>query len=127
MLEPLPNIPPPEPANPNAGQTPIQNVKNSYSDAIKSYRKDIVLFVDNIPRGMEMKDINSKRGGRIHLKSFPGAKSKQLNHYVKPTLDQYKCDSAIVHVGINDILRCKNKSELEELPTNIKEIGKTCQ
>ena len=55
---------------------------------------------------------------------FPGAKSKQLNPYLKPT---HKNDRVIVHVAINDILRCKNESELEELPTNIIEIGKTCQ
>ena len=45
----------------------------------------------------------------------------------KPTLDEYKYDGAIVHVGINDILRYKNESELEDLPSNIIEIGKTCQ
>ena len=75
-----------------------------------------------------MKDINSKiKGGRIHLKSFLGAKSKQLNQYVKPTLDECKYDNTIVYVSINDILRCKNVCELEELPTNIKETGKICQ
>ena len=36
LLEYLHNIPPPRPANPNADQTPIQNVKNLNSDAIKS-------------------------------------------------------------------------------------------
>ena len=77
---------------------------------------------------MKMKDINSKiKGGRIYLKSFSGAKSKQLNHCVKPTLDEYEYDSVIVHVGLNDVLRCKNEPELEELITNIIETGETCQ
>ena len=43
----------------------------------------------------------------------------------KITSGKCKYDSAIVHVGINDIFQCKNESELEELPTNIIEIGKT--
>ena len=91
-------------------------------------KKGIILFADSILRRMKMKDINSKiNGGRIHLKLFPGSKSKQLNHHVKPTLNLYKYDSVIVYVDINDIFRCKNESELEELPTNIIEIRKTCR
>ena len=31
-------------------------------------------------------------------------------------------EAAIIHVGINDITRCKNKKELENLPTNIMKI-----
>ena len=61
---------------------------------------------------------------RIPLKSFSGARSKQLNPNLKPTLDKCKYDSVIVHLVI---LPCKNESELEELPTNIIEIGKTCK
>ena len=35
-----------------------------------------------------MKDADSQiKGRRIYLKSFPGTKSKQLNHYVERTLD----------------------------------------
>ena len=59
---------------------------------------------------------------RIPLKSFSGVKPKQLNPSLKPILDKCKYDSAIVHVAI---LRCKNEPELEELPTNIIEIGKS--
>ena len=33
-----------------------------------------------IPKGMRMKDLNSLSGGKIHLKSFSGAKASQLNH-----------------------------------------------
>ena len=90
-LNPLPNIPPPKSVNPiksSAHQPPTRNVANSYSDVIMPNKKDIVLFADSILRGMKMKAINSKiKRGKIHLKSFPGGKSKQLNHYVKLTLD----------------------------------------
>ena len=76
------------PIKSNAHQPPTQNVVNSYSDSIMPNKKDIVLFADSILRRMKMKDINSKiKWGRIHLKSFPGGKSKHLNHYVKLTLD----------------------------------------
>ena len=53
----------------------MQNVINSYSDAIMPNYKYVVFFVNSVPKGMEMKDINSKtKGERIHLKLFLCAK-----------------------------------------------------
>ena len=44
-------------------------------------------FADSIPRGSKMEDTNSKiKAGRFYIKLIPGAKSKQLNHYVKPRI-----------------------------------------
>ena len=75
-----------------------------------------------------MKHLNSLlKEGRIHLKAFPGAKANQLNRYVVPTLEEFDYDCAIIHVGINDILRSKDMSELEDLPKKIMQIGTTCQ
>ena len=49
---------------------PIQPVINSYVNAVNLRRKDIALFADSIPKGMRMKDLNSRvKGGKIHLKS----------------------------------------------------------
>ena len=77
---------------------------------------------------MRMKGLNSLvKGGKIHLKSFPGAKASQLNHYIKPILDKYKYDCAIIHDGINDILRNKNDTDTSNLPESILEIANTCQ
>ena len=51
-----------------------------------------------------MKELNSRvKGGKIHLKLIPGAKASQLNNYIIPTLEGYKYDCPIVHVGINYI------------------------
>ena len=76
---------------------------------------------------MNIKEINRQiQGGRIHVKAFHGAKSTQLNHYVTPTLEEYSYDAAIIHVGINDILRSKD-DELHKLPENIIKVGNTCQ
>ena len=107
---------------------PIQQVIHSYRNAVNPNRKDISLFADSIPKGMRMKDLNSRvKGGKIHLKSFPDAKASQLNHYIKPTLEEYKYDCVIIHVGINDILRNKNDTDLNNLPDSILEIANTCQ
>ena len=77
---------------------------------------------------MRMKDINSRnKVGKIRLKSFPGAKASQLNPCIKPTLEEYKYDCAIIHVGINDIIRNKNDTDLNNLPDSILETTNTCQ
>ena len=77
---------------------------------------------------MRMKGWNSLvKGGKIHLKSFPGTKASQLNHYIKTILDKYKYDCAVIHVGINDILRNKNDTDMNNLPETILEIANTCQ
>ena len=68
---------------------------------------------------MNIKEINRQiQGGRIHVKAFPGAKSTQLNHYVTTTLEEYSYDAAIIHAGINDILRSKHY-ELDKISENI--------
>ena len=65
--------------------------------------------------------------GRIQLKIFPGAKANQLSHYVVPTLQEFNYDCAIIRLGINDILRSKDMSELKDLPKKIMQIATTCQ
>ena len=74
-----------------------------------------------------MKDLNRVKSGKIHLKLFPGAKANQLNHYIEPTLEEYKYDSANIHIGINDIFRNKNDTDLNNLRDSILEIANTCQ
>ena len=77
---------------------------------------------------MNIKEIKKQiQGGRVHVKAFPGAKSTQLNHYVTSTLEEYSYDAAIIHVGINNILRSKRYDELDKLPGNIIKVGNTCQ
>ena len=51
----------------------------------------------------------------------------QLNHHVKSALEEYTYDAAIIRVGINDILRCKDGRKLKELPNDIMKIAHKCQ
>ena len=45
------------------------------------------------------KQFNSHvHGGKVYLKSFPGAKVDQINHHVKSSLEEYEYDAAIIHV-----------------------------
>ena len=106
---------------------PLQRIKNSYQNAVIPEKGDIALFSDSIPREMNIKEINKQfQGGRVHVNTFSGAKSTQLNHYVTPTLQEYNY-AAIIHVGINDMLRSKHYDKLDQLPGNIIRVGNTCQ
>ena len=68
---------------------------------------------------MNIKEINRQiQGGTTHVKAFPGAKSTQLNHYATTTLEEYSYDAAIIHAGVNDILRSKHY-ELDKISENI--------
>ena len=101
---------------------------NSYRNAILPKKGAITLFSDNIPKGMNIKGINKQvKGCRIYIKTFPGAKSNQLNHYELPTLEKYSYDAAIIHVGINGILRSKDPNDLNDLPENVIKVGKICR
>ena len=108
------------PTAPTEEKSPIQNINSTYSKAIIPKKKSIALFSDSILRGIKTKHLNSQvNEGRIHLKAFPGAKANQLNHYVVPMLEEFNYDCAIIHVGINDILRSKDMSELKDLPKKL--------
>ena len=76
----------------------------------------MVLFAHGIPKGMKMKDFNSRiKVERIYIQLFVGAKANQLNHYVKPMLEEYNYDCLIIHVGISDILGCNDDNEINNL------------
>ena len=62
-----------------------------------------------------------KLAGRARVKHFPGASSKDLLHYVDPTLE-----AARIHIGINDILYDSSSRQINLLLQNMREIGKKC-
>ena len=64
------------------------------------------------------------RNGKAFFRSFRCANSKQLNHYIIPTLVDDKPDVILLHVGTNDIL--SNASDTE-LANNIINIGLNCK
>ena len=111
-----------DPPSPLPGKTTF---KKPSLIRVKTFRAEI--FSSSIFSFFKMKHLNSQvKEGKIHLEAIPGAKASQLNHYVVPTLEELDYDCAIIHVGINDILRSKDMSELKEFPKKIMQIGTTC-
>ena len=67
---------------------PIKRVIHRYGNAVNPKRKYIELSVYSIPKCMKMKYLKSRvKGGKIHLKSFAGDRTSQLNRYSIPTLE----------------------------------------
>ena len=101
----------------------------SYSEALtnnsKSDGRNITIFCDSIPKGIRIKELNQCiNNGNARLRSFPGATSEQLLHYLHVNLDN-STDTVLIHVGINDILN--SVSNVNTLLLNIKDMVKKCR
>ena len=70
---------------------------------------------------------NTLRSGRARFKHFPGASSKDLLHYIDPTLEEQNFEAATIHIRINDILYDSSSKQINLLLQNIKEIRKKCK
>ena len=61
--------------------------------------KNAVTFSDSMVKGLKMKQLNSHiHDDEVYLKVFHEAKADQLNHHVKPSLEKYEYDAAIILV-----------------------------
>ena len=86
------------------------------------------MFSDNIPKGFRIREFNCYiTNGTARLKSVPGATSKELTHYVVPTLQEESFNSTLIHIGINDILKDQSDLQFESLTQNILEISQRCK
>ena len=77
----------------------------------------------SIPRGIWMHKFNQCADGVASLKSFPGATSKELADYVVPNLKEESFHTALIHVGINDILRDQSELKQQLVLQNIMKIA----
>ena len=53
--------------------------------------------------------------------------SKQMLHYVNIHLEDKSIDTFILHVGVNDLLNDKSKSNVDNLMSNIHKIVEKCK
>ena len=103
--------------------------KFSYTSAVKSTwlnlgkQNRMIIFGDSIFRGIRFRKFNNKiKNGYAKVKTFPDADSKEILHYINPTLESGNCDSAVLHFGVNGLLqKTLSKSDaVEDLIKNIK-------
>ena len=75
-----------------------------------------------------MRDFNQQvKNGYAKFKCFPGCNSKEILHYTEPTLETGFYDSAILHVGVNDLLNNKSPSSTDDLVSNLVKIVNKCK
>ena len=70
------------------------------SNNIIVFNNGIASFTRNIRSNFD----NQLKEGRTRFKYFPGATSNDLFVYIEPALGEGKFDTAIIHVGLNDLL-----------------------
>ena len=82
----------------------------SYSSTVKSTRINsskqnrIIIFGDSISRGIRVREFNNEtKNGYAKFKTFPGPDSREILHYVNPTLGSGNYDSTVLHFGVNDL------------------------
>ena len=61
--------------------------------------KKVIVLGNSIIRGIRVRDFNQQvKNGYVKFKSFPGCNSKEMLHYIEPTLETGFYESAILHV-----------------------------
>ena len=99
----------------------------SYASVVEYGKKVFVIGDSHLKRINRRKFNNSFKNGRSFIKSFPGAKVEEFQHYVTPHLETQKPDISIIHVGGNNI-NYKNLEDInvDEISENIANVGKKC-
>ena len=105
--------PQPQDYNKFSQQNPNPHQKTKDFRELKKKSNSILILTDSMLKTLCMGEFNQfLQEGKAYLKSFPGAKAKQLNHHATVVLAQHQYDSTIIHVGINDLL---NGSSIKEI------------
>ena len=65
------------------------------------------------------------KNGSAQFKIFPGCNSKELYHYLDPTLENGNFGNAVIHVATNDINNRDSSKSLQHLE-NLRKIVEKC-
>ena len=96
--------------------TPVTIPGNSnYASISKNGRKTLVVGDSHVKRIRRIDFNKEHRNGKTYFRSFSGATSKQLDHYIIPSLNDDKPDAIL------------NKASYEDIARNIIKIGSNCK
>ena len=106
---------------------------NSFSGAVK-HGKRVALFSDSICNRMSKHQLCTTLKCNVNKKAFPGATTDDLSeHYMMPTLKKNPPDTAIIHIGVNDILEKGTvdggltSNAIEQVARDIVKCGEVCR
>ena len=86
--------------------------RNSNYANVSKFGQKIFVVGDIIVKRIKRLDFNKELRSNTFFRSFSGANSKQLGHYIIPTLVDDKPDVALLHVGTNNIHSNVNDTKL---------------
>ena len=95
---------------------------SNYASISKNGRK--ILVVGDIKRNRRIDFNRELRNDKAYFRSFSGATSKQLDHYMINSLIDDKPDAVIIPVETNGILY---NVSYEDIAQNIIKIGSNCK
>ena len=105
-----------------------RNIRHEESRLGNRRKSKRIMFSDSIPKGIRIREFNRYiTNTNARLKSFRGTNAKELIHYVVPTLQEESFNSALIHIGINDVLKEQSDLQCESLTRNILEISHKCK
>ena len=103
--------------------------ENSHNEVVKDHKgneNNIIIFSDRQHSKLRQKHQRqnkqqySKWAGKIP--EFPRHNMGELLYYMDPTLGEGSYDTAIVHIGINDIINNDSSTKVENLVLNLEKI-----
>ena len=107
---------------------PVKPGNNQYNEAVKD-GKTTVIFSTSITKGITVRDFNNEyKIGTARFRRFPGAKTKQIKHYILPTLVDECPQVVLLQCGGNDLPTTKaNPKPVEDIANEIMDTAKTCE
>ena len=86
------------------------NKSNSIADNLNK----IIVFGYSIIHDARVRGFREfVNNGYARFKVFPGASSKKLLHYIDPILENGLYNTAVVHIGVNDLLHENSLARVE--------------
>ena len=81
----------------------------------KKGQRNITLLGDSIIKNIEGHRMKRcmRRGEKIYVKSFPGAKTADMKDYVRPS-QRYNPELFLLHTGCNDLISAKTPDEISD-------------
>ena len=73
-----------------------------HKEAVTTHTNNVTILGDsiiNFNKGIISEFNKTLRSGGARLKHFPGASSKELLHYIDPTLEEQNFEATIIHIG----------------------------
>ena len=99
------------------------NENNTPSDTYNN----IVIFGDHIPKGINIRNLNTRLStANCKCHFFGGAISKHFHHYIQPALNEenVKTDIAVLDMRTNDILNAEGDNDL--IAESVIDIAREC-